>query len=47
MAVNNSMVMRKSTEEIGGINFLYEHLGIYLPFIILTSIGTVIGTLGI
>jgi hypothetical protein len=47
MAINLTMVMINSTEEIGGIEFLYRHLGIYLPYIILTSIGTIIGTLGI
>jgi len=47
MATYLAMVMTNSTEEIGGIEFLYRHLGIFLPYIILTSIGTIIGTLGI
>ena len=34
-------------EEIGGFIFLMNNLGIYLPYIILTSFGTVVGVLGI
>lgn len=38
--------MHNNTEEIGGIKFLMKNLAIYLPYITLTSIGTVIGVLG-
>ncbi len=50
MAFNASMVMNHSpqeVEEIGGIRYLYKYLGVYLPYMILMSVGTVAGIIGI
>jgi len=40
------MVFNNTDEEIGGIQFLYKYPSLYAPYIILTTIGTVIGTFG-
>ena len=37
----------QEVEEIGGIRYLYKYLGVYLPYMILMSVGTVAGIIGI
>ena len=47
MSINMSnKSINSNIEEIGGLNFLMNNMGIYLPYIFITSLGTIVGILG-
>lgn len=42
----NNLSLNETIENVGGLEFFFKHLGIYLPYTVLTGLGTIAGIIG-